>query len=204
MCPRGAYRVPDHGEENSARAWTTSRLSWKVVEVWTLSAEELLAAPDVGVVPWVPLAHYDGPAEVLLQRCRNRIDREGGKQQANLLAVAQVFARLHFDTPEWLEILGGKQAMIESPLIQEIVAESRRTGHVEAILLSLEARFGSVPSAVTAGLGQVKEEQKLARLIRHAAVCPSLAAFEEGLRRELPTSPPASTRGKRRPRKPSS
>ncbi len=100
LCPRGAYPVPEQAQETSTLGWTVSTLKWKVVELWTLSAEELLGAPNVGVVPWVPLARYDGPAEVLLQRCRDRLEREGGKQKANLLAVTQVFAQLHFDKPE--------------------------------------------------------------------------------------------------------
>jgi hypothetical protein len=48
----------------------------------------------------------------------------------------------------------------------------------------------------------VKEVEKLARLTRQAALCPSLAAFEEQLRQELSAPAPASTRGKRRPRRP--
>jgi hypothetical protein len=202
LCPRGRYRVPQQAAEKSQLGWTGAMLSWKVVELWNLSAEELLAAPSVGVVPWVPLARYDGPAEVLLRRCRDRLEREAGAQKANLLAVTQVFARLHFDKPEWLEILGGRKAMIESPLIQEIVAESARAGRVKTLLGVLEARFGSVTPAVTAGLEQVKEEEQLARLTPQAALCPSLQAFEDSLRREL-AAPPASTRGKRRSRKPS-
>jgi hypothetical protein len=200
LCPRGTYRVPGRDEESSALGWTGSALSWKVVELWTLSAEELLAAPSVGVVPWVPLARYGGPPEVLLRRCRDRLEREAGAQKANLLAVTQVFARLHFDKPEWLEILGGTKAMIESPLIQEIVAEAERAGRVKDTLEVLEARFGGVTPTVRAGLEQLKEDEKLVRLLRHAAICPSLQAFEDGLRPEL-RPPPASTRGKRRSRK---
>jgi predicted transposase YdaD len=202
LCPRGSYRVPEQGEERSPQGWTAATLKWKVVELWTLSAEELLAAPNVGVVPWVPLARYDGPAEVLLQRCRDRLEREGGAQQANLLAVTQVFARLHFDKPEWLEILGGRRAMIESPLIQEIVEESERAGRTKTIVEVLEARFGTVPPAITAGLEQVKEGEKLRRLTRQAAVCQSLQAFEGDLHKELSAPAPASTRGKRHSRKP--
>ena len=96
LCPRGSYRVPERAEETSTLGWTAQALSWKVVEVWTLSAEELLAAPHVGIVPLAILARSEWPPEVLLQRCRDRIDREGGKQRANLLAVTQVFAQLAF------------------------------------------------------------------------------------------------------------
>jgi hypothetical protein len=202
LCQRGAYRVPEQAEERSPRGWTGAALSWKVVELWTLSAEELLAAPDVGVVPWVSLAHHDGPPEVLLQRCRDRLEREGGAQRANLLAVAQVFARLQFDKPEWLEILGGRKAMIESPLIQEIVSESRREERRKAVLDILGTRFGEVSPAVMAGLEQVKGEEQLLRLTRHAVTCLNPQAFEDWLRQELPAPAPASTRGKRRSRKP--
>jgi hypothetical protein len=203
LCRRGKYRVPEQAEEKSALGWTGAALSWKVVEVWKAPAEELLAAPDVGVVPWVTLARYNGPPEVLLRRCRDRIDREGGKHRANLLAVTQVFARLHFDRPEWLDILGGRNAMIESPLIQEIVEESARSGGVKLMLHILRGRFGRVPAAVSAALEQMKDEAKLLRLGLSAATCASLQAFEEALRQELPSPAPASTRGKRRPRKPS-
>jgi hypothetical protein len=202
LCPRGAYRVPQQAEASSTLGWTAERLSWKVVEVWTLSAEELLAAPDVGVVLWAILARFEGPPEVLLQRCRNRIEREGGSQADNMLAVAQVFARLKFDKPEWLQILGGKKAMIESPLIQEIVAESARAERVKAICRFLEARFGAVTPTIAAGLEQVQQPEPLDRLTAQAALCPSLSAFEEALRQELPAPPPTSTRGKRRSRKP--
>jgi predicted transposase YdaD len=182
--------------------WTAETLRWKVVEAWQLSAEELLAAPFVGTVPWATLARYEGPPEVLLQRCRERIDREGGAQTGNLLAVAQVFAHLHFNKPEWLKILGERKAMIESPLIQEIVQESRMAERAQATLDSLEMRFGTVPPAIRAGLEQVKNLEQLIRLFRQAANCVSLQAFEEAVRQELPAQPPPSTRGKRRSPKP--
>jgi hypothetical protein len=201
LCPRGEYRVPRQAEETSKLGWTGATLSWNVVELWTLPAEELLAAPAVGVVPWVTLARYDGPPEVLLQRCRDRIEREGGAQTENLLAIAQVYARLHFNKPEWLGILGGTKMLAEFPIIQEIGAEFARKERVKSTLDFLEARFGLVSPALSAGLEQVKEHEKLVRLTRQAASCASLKAFEEALRQELPAPPPSSTRGKRKPRK---
>lgn len=51
----------------------------------------MLATSDVSVVPWVTLMAHDGPPEPLLRRCRERIDREGGDQRDNLLAVTQMF-----------------------------------------------------------------------------------------------------------------
>jgi hypothetical protein len=200
LCPRGAYHVPQTAEDASPLNWSGETLRWKVVEVWTQSAEELLTAPDVALALWATLAKYDGPPEVLLQRCRDRIDRDGGEQRANLLAVAQVFARLHFDRPEWLEILGGRKAMIESPLIQEIVQESNRATLAKAVTWCLETRFGGVTPNITAGLEQVKEDEKFKRLTSLAIGCTSLEVFEEALRKELPPPTPPSTRRKK-PRK---
>ena len=201
LCPRGAYRVPESVEETSPLGWSGERLRWKVVELWTLSAEDLLSAPDVGVVTLASLAKYDGPPEVLLQRCRDRIDREGGEKRANLLAVSQVFARMHFDKPEWMNILGGSNVMIESPWLQEIADKSERRGQVRSLINVLEGRFGAVTPTITAGLEQIKDEDQLDRLARQAGVSVNLQSFEEILREEFPKPPPPSTRGKRRPKK---
>jgi hypothetical protein len=201
LCPRGTYRVPDRTEDTSALGWSGEALRWKVVELWTLSAEDLLTAPEVAGVTMATLARYDGPPEVLLQRCRDRIEREGGGQRANLLAVSQVFARMHFDTPELLDILGGSNLMIESPWLQEIADKSDRKARVETILRYLTIRFGAVTTSITAELTQVKELDGLLRLTDRSAECVSLEAFEQQLRDELPKPRPASTRGKRRPKK---
>jgi hypothetical protein len=202
LCPKGTYRIPERVEDTSALGWSSEVLRWKVVELWTMPAEDLLAAPDVGVVPWATLGNFDGPPEVLLQRCRDRIDREGGGHRENLLAVSQVFARLHFDRPDWLEILGGMKAMIESPLIQEIGAEFKRTGQVNMVIGILKSRFGEVAPMIEAGLKQVSTEEALIRLGASAGACGDIRSFEADLRKELPQAPPPSTRGKRRGKKP--
>jgi hypothetical protein len=202
LCQRGKYRVPEQAEERSELGWTGETLRWKVVELCTLPAEDLLSAANVGVVPWATLAHYDGPPEVLLQRCRDRIERDGGARKASLLAVAQVFAQLKFDKPELLEILGGEKTMLKSPLLQKIGADFERAGQVEALLRLLKERFGPVGPEIEAGLALLKEKEKILGLMLPAATCASLQAFADRLRQELTPPAPASTRGKRRLRKP--
>jgi hypothetical protein len=201
LCRRGKYQVPETVEDSSPLGWSGETLRWKVVELWTLPAEGLLAAPGIGAVPLAPLGRYDGPAEVLLQRCRDRIDREGGQQKANLLAVTQVFAQLHYDRPEWLDILGGSKMIVESPLIRDIIEESERTAQVKLIVHILQDKFGPPGPEIEAGLAQVKDGVRLTHLGVRAARCDSLRAFEDALREELPKPPAPSTRGKRRPRK---
>ena len=44
------------------------------VNLWTVPAERLLQANEVGLLPWLPLTHFDTAPEVLLRECRERID----------------------------------------------------------------------------------------------------------------------------------
>src|SRR5205085_11242396 len=117
-------------------------VAWTVVVLWTLSAEDFLASADVGVTPWVLLMRFEGPPEALLGRCAEKIEREAHpKDRADLLAVSQVLAELVFPNPEFLNLLGGQQAMIESPLLQKMMAERAH----KLILAALKGRFGTVP-----------------------------------------------------------
>ena len=67
--------------------------------------------------------------------------------------------------------------MIESPLLQKMIAENLH----EAIQEALKARFGTVPRDVTRLLRAILNERKLKRLNGVAAKCPDLEAFREAL-----------------------
>jgi hypothetical protein len=151
---------------------------WRAVELWTLSAEDFLSAGDVGVVPWVPLMEFADPPETLLERCAEKIEREAHPQdRADLLAVSQVLTELRFPNPDLVGILGGQRPMIESPLLQKMIAEKL---HV-AIHEALKARFGAVPRDVTRLLREILNERKLTKLNGVAAKCADLEAFREAL-----------------------
>ena len=67
---------------NRQEAGTTSiRVTWRVVELWKLPAADLLDAGDVGLLPPVPLADFDGPLEPILEECRDRIEREAAEDE---------------------------------------------------------------------------------------------------------------------------
>ena len=101
---------------------------WRVVELWKVPAEPVLAAADPGMMPWVPLMHAAEPPEVVVRRCREVIDRHApAEEHERLIAVTQVFTRLRYKDPNLLSILGGKTAMIESPLIRELTAEESQS-----------------------------------------------------------------------------
>jgi hypothetical protein len=71
---KGHVKAADSVTLRSRRGLTKWSLSWKAVKLWEVPAEELLGMGDVGLLPWVPLAQFDGPPERFVSRCRARID----------------------------------------------------------------------------------------------------------------------------------
>ena len=202
LAPKGTCRVPDRGESEGALGLAGETLRWRVVNLGEVPAEQLLEAPDVGTVPWAALGRWTGPPEVLLQRCKHRIQTEGRERRDRLLAVTQVFARMHFDTPGLLAILGDRSMILrDMPAIQELEAEIAVEKLSKQALFVLKRRFGTPGANLEAGLAQVKSDDGQNELNFHAGKCGSLAAFEAELQRYLPKPRPASTRGKRKPKK---
>jgi hypothetical protein len=113
-------------------------------------------------------------------RCRERIDKESvGADRLDLLTVSQVMAQLKFPQLELPGLLGGREVMIESPLIQELRAEPLR----EAVLNLLKARFTKVPRDVRRLVNELKDEGKLQGLIVLASQADNMEAFKEHLLR---------------------
>src|SRR5216683_400087 len=79
--PKGQYCLTGTHEQASQLGWTRFTTNWRVVELWTVPAEELLAANDVGLMPWVPLTRFDGAPEPILQMCSERIEREAPPEE---------------------------------------------------------------------------------------------------------------------------
>jgi predicted transposase YdaD len=184
--PKGRVRIGGRRDLQSRLGWSQLQYRWRTVELWTLPAEELLAAGDIGLIPWVPLTRFEGPPRALLEQCRERIEQDAASdEKANLLAVTQVLTRLRFSDLSLLTVLGGSQVMIESPLIKELVAEARQEAHQEArqedILAVLQARFGELPAELARRVRAVRSRRTLDALVRHAARCPDLDVFRKRL-----------------------
>ncbi len=188
--PRGAYRVPDRVEVRSPRGWSSWEIRFKVVELWTIPAEDLLGAGDLGVIPWVPLSKIDGPPEPILRACAERIEAEAPPDlRENLLAVTHVFTALRYNDRRLLELfLGGRATMLKLPIIDELLAERRHND----IVRFLVARFGPSAREILPVLKPVEEDDQLDELIDLGAACPDLASFRRRLDEivaALPTAP---------------
>jgi hypothetical protein len=198
LCPKGGFELPEETTFASPLGWSRGWLSWKALPMWTLPAERFLACPDVGMIPLITLMHFEGPPEPMLRRCRERIDREGGQYRANLLAVTQTMMRLRFST-ELLEIFGGSQAMIESPLMKEFAEQIDRKRQRKSVEDAIRVRFGALSDSARASLEVLSDENKLDALHQFAIICPTLEAFLERLAKE--TTPPPAPVSSRRSRK---
>jgi hypothetical protein len=180
--PKGQYRVPGQIRLRSRHGLTACTLTRRVVELWKVSAEDLLAAGDVGLVPWAILADSPDPPEKLARRCRESIETNSpAGEKENLIAVVQVLARLRYNEDSVFAALGGKKLMIESPLIQEIVAEAVAEAMHKSILGLLQRRFGATPSDIEVALRAVLDEDRLAELNATAGTCLDLDAFRKAL-----------------------
>ena len=181
--PKGQLRIPHHAHRRGSDGVTALGGWWRVVELWTLPAEPVLAAADPGMMPWVPLMHADEPPQIVLQRCREVIDRHApDEEHESLITVTQVFTRLRYKDPNLLSILGGKTVMIDSLvrslLIREIVAERRH----KDILKVLAIRFGPVPPELAAEVRSILDETVLDAVVELAASSPDLEQFGAGVR----------------------
>jgi hypothetical protein len=182
LYPKGNVQTGRSASLRSSQGWTQLSAAWRVVELWTLRAADLLASDDPGIVPWALLAQFEGAPEVLFQQCRGLIDRKAKPDEVKqLLATSLVLASLRYTEEHLLAILGGKQAMIESPLVREFVTEAVTNSKQEDILTILRARFEAVPAETEARLRTVEDADQLKALLSFAALCPDLVAFQARL-----------------------
>ena len=180
--PGGRKRVAGAADMASPQGWTRLHLEWKAIEMWTIPAADLLAADDIGLIPWVALAKIDGPPEPVFRECRARIDRDAPPaDRENLLAVTQFLARLNYNDPRLFQVLGGNKAMIESPLLKELMAENTRKTKQAAILVVLRGRFGSPARALRPALKAIADDKTLEKLLGESGRCADLESFKKML-----------------------
>ncbi len=71
--------------------------------------------------------------------------------------------------------------MIESPLIQELIAEATHETLIRAVIDVLVARFGAKAEGLETELEAIDDEARLKELVKHAATCRALGSFRKRL-----------------------
>jgi hypothetical protein len=183
--PKGTYCIPTTLTRTSGSGATELTLRWRVVELWTVPATDLLATEDLGLVPWALLGQYQGEPEPLFRRCREIIDAKASNdERGDLLAVTQILARLRYNDPRLFAILGGRRAMIESPMLDELKEEWTALGRVETrsadILTIIRERFGAA-DAPSEQLVRGLQPERLDAAMLSALRSQSLAEFKSSL-----------------------
>ena len=182
LYPKGKAKALGDINLRSPQGLTNLKLSWRIAKLWEVPAQELLAAGDVGLIPWVPLTQFDGPPELIIRQCRDQIDQvTSPDEHLNLLAVTQCLTRLRYNIPKLFQILGGRKAMIESPLFQELKAEAERETTIRHIMTILVGRFGSKAKELETEIKAISDEARLEELHLHAATCRTLGSFRKQL-----------------------
>ena len=71
--------------------------------------------------------------------------------------------------------------MIESPLVQELVAESTQETLIEAVMTVLITRFGSKAEPLENQLKAIGDEARLRELLKQAVACRTVSSFHKQL-----------------------
>jgi hypothetical protein len=188
LFPKGNLATNPEQILRSAHGLSELRLKITVVNMWAVRAEELLAANDIGIIPFVPLTSYQGPPEALLRQCAERIEKQANPREAgNLMAITRVMAEMRYNDVDLLKILGGQPMTMQkifdaSPTIQRVKAEAARQNSRRSILRLLTKRFASVPEELAAHLQTVEDQDKLDTLLDYAVDCANLEAFGNAIR----------------------
>jgi len=113
---------------------------------------------------------------------RARIDEEAPlEERENLLAVTQVLAGLRYNEVGLFQLLGGRNAMIESPVLQELKVEWTREDKRRTIVDFLVERFGPEAEEIATQLQTIADDARLKELVKLAVVCSDLPSFRKEL-----------------------
>jgi hypothetical protein len=130
-----------------------------------IARKQMLVFLDRGILP-------EGLALILHPKPRGQLHAPAEIGMQSRLGFSEIQIR-------WRVV----QVMIESPLIQELMAKNTAQTMQKAVLKVLNVRFSPVPPEVAAAVRTIHEEAKLDILMETAVSCPDLEAFRARLAR---------------------
>jgi hypothetical protein len=153
--PKGKYRIPRSQNLRSRHGLSSCRLNWRVVELWTIPAEDLLLA----VTQVLTYLRYNDIALLTIL---------GGR-------------RIMLESPLIDELVMEKYGELLTEKTREAAREAAcETAH-QYIATVLEARFGGVPRDLAEEIELVVDGNQLKGLVRTAVACPDLDAFRNAI-----------------------
>ena len=191
--PRGRYQVPSSVHIAGCCGESGLDLHWRVVNLSAFEADTLLDLGDPGLAAWSLLGQMGSNPERTVERCRKVIETHpDAVERRSLLTIAQIFLGIRYNEKSLLQLLGGHEVMIESPVLDQLLDEFLERGRLEArqersdrmharILGSLQDRFGQVPQDSERRILQVTGPEVLEDLLVIAVTASSLEDFEAKL-----------------------
>lgn len=181
---KGNVRIADRIAVASPAGLARFEASWRVVEAWTLSGDDLLASGDPAAVPWATLGTTALPPAAFLTECRRVVEENAPPTEVEpLLTVSEIFAGLQYGALLSRAIFERGRSMIESPVLDEWAEEFAAETTKKLTLQTLTKRFGSVPHDIEVRLRAIPDTATLEPLNWDAFACPDLNTF----RAKLPT-----------------
>ena len=193
--PKGNLVVSGSRTRTSRRGLTSVSASWQVVNLWTLDAETLLAANDPGLIPWVPLARTNRPADEVLIECRDRLEQVAdANDRSGLQVVTGILASFALSRKGLEKLFSGGKPMIDSPLLHELIeqieerAEKRAEAKAEAKAEALAVKkIAEMQAKLEAEIQTKLEAQRanVARMSISATLEARFGSVPESVRTEL-------------------
>ncbi|HVA49158.1 MAG TPA: hypothetical protein VNH11_22535 [Pirellulales bacterium] len=148
---------------------------YQVVRLWERPAEQLLAG-ELGLAPLAMLGQLAEGATVedgltaVAQRLAERLTAEAEPARATkLLTSALLLTGLRVDRDAALNIFGGVQMLEESDTYLMILEQGEQRARRGDILVVGEERPGTANESVRSKLDNIKDHERLLRMVRKAA-----------------------------------
>jgi predicted transposase/invertase (TIGR01784 family) len=190
---RSLYRK-DTGRFHYQGPWTEMLFTYRVIEIWNVDPEPILAMESPGLCPFVPLMRGN-PGELMLKSYKRIISTPDELVSAEVkaelcTALGEFSERVIKDTKtlekcysEIEKMAGGyfyNRARGEGEAIG--LKKGRKEGRQEGELIMarrgtlkvLTARFGALPDVLTSRIESTTDVEELERLLEKAVVCASL------------------------------
>lgn len=140
-------------------------LRYRVLRVWQVAAEQLLAG-GLGLVPLAPLGdvrQQDLPT--VIARMKQRLEREAPPlQAADLWSAAYILMGMRYERALAQRLLQGVLAMKESVTYQAIIEEGEAKGKRSMIFLMARSRFGEPSAEAEDALNALSDVPQLEKL----------------------------------------
>ncbi len=130
--PKGRYQVPSSVHIAGCCGESGLDLHWRVVDLSAFEADALLDLGDPGLAAWSLLGQMGSSPKRTVERCRQVIETHpDAVERRSLLTIAQIFLGIRYNEKSLLQLLGGHEAMIESPVLDQLLDEFLERGRSE-------------------------------------------------------------------------